>query len=313
MTESLFLARIAHGIATGVFWVSSMTLVSYLVPLGKKIKGVSSYYFINNLAAIIIVLVSGILIAKYSPPFAFKISGTISIILALLFGIIILRYSHKLKIEKIEKEDKKFKYSFKKLALEQKIAVTTVIVSYAINAFIYTYAGIFVIEQGGTYREVGYLVAFYLTANILANYLAPTLHRHIPPLVLTLSPLIILIGLLCLFSLKHTLAWLFIIIPLITGVYSLSSTVWQSITQEYAAQNNQGKIIGFTRGTGDLISFSYYLIMAWIVSHISPYYGGYILAFIIFCNLLFLLYNRKVIKSAFARTSQKGMGDARPL
>lgn len=292
-----FFVRILQGFSTAIFWVTSLTLISYLTPHGEKVHGLCKYSVFIGLASILSAFIGGILIDIYTPIFSFRVSAFLSFLMFLFICILINREKNfNFEFEDDGNVKKKGKFGFKDLNKYQKISIGSIVVINTINNFVHSYGGIAIRNEYGTYKMIGYMICSYLALNLLLNILSPYIIKTINPLILlfTLYSSATILSLIIFFY--HQLFVLLITIPLLVGVATLLKISWNSFMQENTSQLEQGSIIGYSSSTKDFISIIYSIIFALISRGLGIYWITIFISFTMFINIFFVYANREILK-----------------
>lgn len=235
---SVALLRTAQGIFSGLYWV---LINVYAISLGKnsfeKFKNLSSVTIFLNIGGFIGCIISGFIASKYSAYASFYVGIAI-----LIFGAFISLYlPHINNGDKPEHTD-----THAPIFGRERLVLTVAILTSVINSYVNIGIPLFILQLGGSYKEIGITTGLGIAAIAIIVGFSPILRKRFSyRTIMKVDYILIILSLFSVFYFKN-IKYIYFLQAILMGVCGLERNLWYAILQEHSKHYN--KSIGILRG-----------------------------------------------------------------
>lgn len=288
------LLRTVQGIFSGLYWV---LINIYAISLGsnsfEKFKNLSSVTIFLNIGGFIGCIVSGMIASKYSVYTSFYIG-----IVILLAGAFVCLFLDNIK----SGNETKSHSGHNPIYGRERLILIVAVLTSSINAYVNIGIPLFILQLGGSYREIGITAGLGIVTSAIIIGFAPWLRKRFPyRTIIKVDYSLIILCLIAVFYFKK-ISLIYILQSILMGICALERNLWYAILHEYS--KNYNKAIGILRGFIDYFGAILLLLYGYLIGTLGTipvavcivFVAMMILTFVLnYKNLLFLKYKKSLI------------------
>jgi MFS family permease len=286
------LLRTFQGIFSGIYWVMiNIYAIHFGSSNSSKFKNLTSVTMFINLGGFIGSIAGGKLAEAFSPNLCFYL-GTIILIIGAIVS---------LKLEDIKSKNKQSEKVDKNLhtTAREKLIIIFAILSSTMYSYISIGIPLFILQLGGSYKEIGITSGLGIGAGVLILSIAPIIKKYLSyGSIIKIDYILIMANLSAIFYFK-SIFLIYFLQSVLIGIVALERNLWYSILHDHS--NNYNKSIGILRGFMDYFGMVLFLIYGFFIEYFGATNVAMTVVCITFIFLMLMIFSRRL---KFLKTSK---------